>query len=297
MAVSAEGRVAVVAAGASVVFETSLDAVQTMDGLPDCGAVREGDRIASVGYPVAVAYGVAGELLVQGRDGVLTILPPGGVAATVRLSEYRVLDAGHVLFHHAPSPSAPVACASCHPEGRDDGHVWNFQALGPRRTQTMLGGVLDTAPLHWEGDMDGLDSLMGEVFVSRMGGAMPDEVTLEALGDWMQTLPALPPSAPRDAASAARGEQIFLDPEVKCADCHSGPALTNNTTVDVGTGRPFQVPTLAGIATRAPFMHDGCAPTLRDRFDPACGGGDAHGHTSQLTAEEIDDLVAYLETL
>ena len=43
-------------------------------------------------------------------------------------------------------------------------------------------------------------------------------------------------------------------------------------------------------------MHDGCASTLRDRF-AACGGGDEHGRTSQLRADEIDDLVAYLESL
>jgi hypothetical protein len=45
-------------------------------------------------------------------------------------------------------------------------------------------------------------------------------------------------------------------------------------------------------------MHDGCAPTLRDRFtNPHCGGGDSHGVTSKLTLEQIDDLVHYLETL
>jgi len=43
-------------------------------------------------------------------------------------------------------------------------------------------------------------------------------------------------------------------------------------------------------------MHDGCAATLRDRFG-ACGGGELHGHTSQLTPAQIDDLVAYLESL
>jgi hypothetical protein len=43
-------------------------------------------------------------------------------------------------------------------------------------------------------------------------------------------------------------------------------------------------------------MHDGCAPTLADRFG-ACGGGDRHGHTSQLTADQVADLVAYLDSL
>ena len=43
-------------------------------------------------------------------------------------------------------------------------------------------------------------------------------------------------------------------------------------------------------------MHDGCAATLRDRFNPACGG-DRHGVTAQLISGQIDDLVAYLSSL
>jgi hypothetical protein len=58
------------------------------------------------------------------------------------------------------------------------------------------------------------------------------------------------------------------------------------------------VPFLVRIGARAPFMHDGCAPTLKDRFlDPVCSGGDRHGKISHLSEAQIDDLVAYLETL
>ncbi|HEY6878319.1 MAG TPA: cytochrome-c peroxidase, partial [Polyangiales bacterium] len=75
------------------------------------------------------------------------------------------------------------------------------------------------------------------------------------------------------------------------------PHFTNNKSFNVGTGGMFQVPTLNGLALHPPFMHDGCAATLRERFDPACGGADRHGHTSHLTEEELADLVSYLETL
>ena len=57
-----------------------------------------------------------------------------------------------------------------------------------------------------------------------------------------------------------------------------------------------KVPSLLGVAARAPFMHDGCAATLDDRFG-SCGGGDAHGKTSQLSAAQRADLVAFLESL
>jgi hypothetical protein len=60
----------------------------------------------------------------------------------------------------------------------------------------------------------------------------------------------------------------------------------------------FQVPSLVGVSTRGPFMHDGCAKTLTDRFtDPTCGGGDKHGLTSPLTEAQLGDLIAYLNTI
>ena len=65
----------------------------------------------------------------------------------------------------------------------------------------------------------------------------------------------------------------------------------------VGTGGPIKVPSLVGVGARAPYLHTGCAPTLRDRFTGSCDGGDSHGHTSQLSETELADLIAYLESL
>jgi hypothetical protein len=73
--------------------------------------------------------------------------------------------------------------------------------------------------------------------------------------------------------------------------------LTNNSTVDVGTGGAFQVPSLVGIGSRGPFMHDGCAKTLADRFsNTACGGAD-HGKISGLSSNEIADMITYLQSI
>jgi hypothetical protein len=58
----------------------------------------------------------------------------------------------------------------------------------------------------------------------------------------------------------------------------------------------MQVPPLAGVIYRAPFMHDGCAPALADRFDPGCGGFE-HGGGHLLYPYEREALVAYLSSL
>lgn len=65
--------------------------------------------------------------------------------------------------------------------------------------------------------------------------------------------------------------------------------------VDVGTGGAFQVPPLVGVSWRAPFLHDGCAATLADRFG-SCATS-AHGKTQALGTGDVADLVAYLESL
>jgi cytochrome c peroxidase len=99
-----------------------------------------------------------------------------------------------------------------------------------------------------------------------------------------------------DAAAVARGKALFESSSTECATCHAGEQLTRSGAFDVGTGKPFQVPSLVGIRNRAPFMHDGCAETLADRFDESCGG-DKHGKIDQLSQSDINDLVTYMLSL
>ena len=213
---------------------------------------------------------------------------------TISLSKVSVRDTGHDLFHG--DVGTGLACASCHGEALDDGHIWNFKDFGPRRTQNMRGGFLDTLPLHWEGDLSTFQHLVDEVMTRRMGGFAVEPKLADALSQWMNKQPAIKLDG-GDKGAAARGKALFESPAQQCSSCHSGAALTNNQTVDVGTGGAFQVPSLRGLALHAPFMHDGCAAVLADRFDAPCGGGDKHGKTSQLTPAQIADLVSYLQTL
>lgn len=246
-----------------------------------------------VGQVVAVAYSQSGVLFAQTRE-------PAGLfrtdtGATITLASDVRTDTGHLIFH--ANAGGGLACASCHPEGGEDGRVWNFVCAGERRTQSIRGGISQTAPFHWDGSEHDFSHLMDDVFSGRMAGPLLSDTQKNALQSWVDTIPAMPATENLDAAAVTRGSMIFNDPKVACASCHAGSLLTNNTTIDVGTGQAFQVPSLRGVSWRAPLMHNGCASTLADRFNPSCGGGDKHGVTSTLTASQVSDLTAYLQSL
>ncbi|MCA9539237.1 MAG: c-type cytochrome, partial [Myxococcales bacterium] len=199
-------------------------------------------------------------------------------------------DAGHTLFH--TDAGAGIACASCHPEGGDDGHVWQFDdAL--RRTPSLRGGLIGAAPYHWEGDLPDFGALVEEVFEHRMGGPSLPADWRDAFLGWLDTLAEPEADLGLDAAAVARGEQVFNDETVGCTECHAGALLSDRKAHDVGTGGPFITPRLAGLGLRGPYLHDGCAPTLADRFT-ACGGGEEHGRTAHLSADQRADLIAWL---
>jgi hypothetical protein len=208
----------------------------------------------------------------------------------------RLDDTGHAIFHLTTGRG--IACFHCHPEGGDDGRVWTFASTGAspskRRTQSLRGGIAGTAPFHWDGVLTSMARLADDVYLGRMGGPSLNSEQAAALERWVQTIPALPLAAA--TPDAARGRALFMSPSVDCARCHPGPLYTNNLSMDVGTGGVFQTPSLRGVRWRAPFMHDGCAPTLRARFDAGCGGS-LHGNTAQLSEAQLADLIAFLETL
>jgi hypothetical protein len=248
-----------------------------------------------VGQPIAVAFEAAGTVVVQSREPAMLAFADG---RNVTLSTVSRADTGHLVFH--ANAGGFLACASCHAEGNDDGRTWNFTCQGPRRTQSLhAGGLRGTEPFHWDGEETDMAKLMTDVFVGRMSGPTLSTPQIDTLMNWIDRQPRVRHGAPTDPAAVARGLALFNDPtRGACASCHTGPQFTNNTSVNVGTGRAFQVPSLVGIGSRGPFMHNGCAKTLADRFtDTACGGGDTHGRTSDMRADEINDLIAYLQSI
>ncbi|MDP3502086.1 MAG: hypothetical protein Q8S33_17245 [Myxococcales bacterium] len=258
---------------------------------------RPGDAL---GQPVGVAYVSNGELLVHSRSPArLTLFPAPVTGATTKPTPIAIELEGSTeseapgfrLFH---TSTRGIACASCHPEGQEDGHVWTFFGQ-KRRTQPLSGGIAAMAPFHWKGDLGTMGELVDDTFVARMGGARPSPEVVASLGSFLDRIPSLPPPTRDTPVDMTKGRAAF--DKAGCNTCHGGPLLTNGASSDVGTGDAFQVPSLKGVSRRAPFMHDGCATSMEERFtNPDCGGK-THGNVSALDPIELSDLTDFLSQL
>ncbi len=272
----------------------AIDAAKIPSGADGCASDSSFRNVSA--QLTSVAFVNDDTLLAFSREpATLYVIPVDASADVVQvpLSSTSREDTGHAVFHS--NTGVGIACASCHAEGGDDGLVWTFTKEGRRRTPSLKGTLEGTAPYHWSGDLSDTPALVHKVYQEGMGGPSLDTKEVDALRGWLFAVPRPVALDTLDASAAGRGRALF-EGTAGCSSCHSGAKLTNNATLDVGTGGVFQVPSLIGLAHRAPYLHDGCAATLQDRFG-ACGGGDAHGKASALSAPELSDLITYLQTL
>jgi hypothetical protein len=299
-AVSPTGELLIASAGSEELVRWPLSSIQGPAASGVCGVVNaappprteEGLPTGPLGVPVGVVAVSAELALVHSRDpNALFFVEKGAAAQRLDLSEDRLTSPGFQLFH---ASTGGIACASCHPEGQEDGHTWTFFGK-KKRTQALSGGLRQTAPYHWEGDLSTMHALVSDTFVARMGGAMPDAESVASLEAYLDAIPAPRPPTRATPVDMGRGRAAFV--KAGCDSCHRGASLTSATNSNVGTGGSWQTPSLKGVAMRGPWMHDGCAKSLAQRFsDPACGGT-KHGDVKALSPTELDELVAYLGQL
>lgn len=144
---------------------------------------------------------------------------------------------------------------------------------------------------------------------------------LDALAVYVASLDAFPRSPFRNGdgsltVDAEAGRGLFESPALGCTNCHAGPRLTDSQWLspgqpqlhDVGTlsaasGQRLgaalnglDTPTLHGLWNDGPYLHDGAASDLISVLTTR-NPSDAHGTTSQLSANELQQLVAYLLSL
>ena len=210
---------------------------------------------------------------------------------------------GRLVFHSGGDTRISKdgrACASCHPDGRDDAITWATPE-GPRRSIMLAGRVATAAPYAWNGSAKTLHNHLANTF-DRLDGTGLKSIELEGLVAYVSTM--RPPVAADDAHASdpkvLRGAQIFASKEAACATCHSGATFADGKTHDVGSktesdrGASFKTPTLHFVGGTGPYFHDGRYKTLNELLRSVDG---KMGHTKQLSVNDLDALEAYLRTL
>ena len=263
-----------------------------------------GLAVAPDGKQLAVAGYFSGNVVLTDHDGANPVsLPLGNQPPADAIRQ------GELVFHDASRCFQRwLSCASCHPGGRADGLNWDLLNDGignPKNVRSLLNAYR-TPPLMTHGARDCLESAVRAGFLHILFSE-PKEPDVVAVTAYLTALqPVVSPFRKEDGSlteSAARGEKLFNDPQVGCFVCHPGPLFTNLELSDVGTGRPFdrgmkrfKTTSLIECWRTPPYLHDGSANTLRQVLVEQ-NLNDQHGATSHLKPSQLDDLVAYLQSL
>jgi hypothetical protein len=277
----------------------------------DSHGVRRQTPVRVPGGPVAVSVDDAGRRAVvwSAFDRTVSLLAIDGTPRVVAQATLPGTIAplpdpalrGRTLFHAVFDPrvsSDGRACASCHPDARDDGLAWSSPG-GRRQTPMLVERLEGTSPYGWDGAAGDLEQHLRHT-TARLGGkglARQDVADIQA---YIATLH--PPAAKlaENDALVARGRELFHSDSVGCAGCHAGAALTDGDEHDVKSAhhdelrRSFDTPSLHLIAHSAPYFHDGRYATLPALLEGTDG---SMGHTSQLSREDRAALEAFVEQL
>ena len=247
------------------------------------------------------------------------------VAATIDLGGAKQLTPmrrGEQMFHDARvCYQGQFACATCHPNSHLDGLSWNIETpqLGRDRVANRtLRGIRETAPYKWNGHNADLATQCGPriaKFFFRSEGFNKQD--LDALLTYLNNIPIAPNrhlAADGQLTEAQeRGKAIYYRQMTntgktiplpnRCDTCH--PADTHYTarySTDVesktnyDTAGSFDIPQLDSVYEDAPYLHNGEALTLEEIWT-LFNDHDKHGVTSDMTKEQLNDLIEYLKIL
>ena len=230
--------------------------------------------------------------------------------------------------------SGGFACAGCHPDGRDDGHVWhendtdNFfvngfrgeavdgamEAAGHARQTPMLAGRVDApGPYGWQGESKDLEARIKTGFaIHQWAGTKSSAeyiVGLDRPADlaaFVRTGLVPPPKTAHETTDEEKlGEQIFHREDAACSSCHAAEkGFTDRSVVPLDRATrsgfddeavaAFKTPSLLYVGGTPPYYHDGAETSLDSLV---LHNGTTMGKTSQLTSVEKKALAAYLRTI
>jgi YVTN family beta-propeller protein len=257
--------------------------------------------------PAAIQPSPDGKLVyvANSLDDAITIIDnaTGAALGTISLGtrpELGPVDRGERLFADARlSHDGWMSCQSCHTDGHTNGLTVDTLSDGgfgaPKRVSSLLG-VGATGPWTWLGTTDRLDDQVRKSIETTMRGRSPTPEQVEDLTAYLRSLaPPAPLNSEDHAEAVSRGRNVFQ--ARKCAECHAPPEYTVEGSFDVGLidevdHRKFNPPSLRGVASRSPYLHDGRAATLPDVFL-------RHRHPRETgwSYTEVEDLVSFLKTL
>ena len=203
---------------------------------------------------------------------------------------------GRRLFHAAGDPRISGdgrACASCHPDGRDDGLVWKTP-MGRLQTPTLAGRLAGTAPYGWSGDAATVKDHLAQTF-KRLGGKGLAGAEMDALIAYAMALDVPAAHGSPAIAEVARGREVFASVETMCTICHvETKGFTDGWAHDVGSGTALDTPSLRFLGGTPPYFHDGRYATIRDLLEATDG---KMGKVSHLGEEDLAALEVYLKSL
>jgi len=293
-----------------------IPALQLMNRL-DSAETFVDRRLSTGANPTAVVIAPDGRqaYVVNRLDDSLTVIDIAHERVQGKIllggpSELSQLRRGERLFHSARFCfQGQFACFTCHPDNHIDGVAWNLETpqLGRDRVANRtLRGVAETAPFKWNGHNPDLETQCGPriaKFLFHSEGFSSTE-----LADLVAFVKSIPLSPNRHLASDGeltpsqeRGKEIFF--VRNCDTCHP-PAThyTAKTSFDVGTANKydtsglFDVPQLDRIYERPPYLHSGEALSLEEIWTKY-NTKDKHAVTSNMSKEDLNDLVEFLKTL
>lgn len=196
------------------------------------------------------------------------------------------------------------SCSTCHPDARMDAVNWDLLNDGignPKSTKSLLLAHM-TPPAMVRGVRPDAETGV-RAGIRYIQFAVPEEDKSVAIDDYLKSLKPIPSPHLVDgklSAAAERGKKIFE--EAGCSMCHEGAYYTDMEKYDVGTGADneagteFDTPALIEVWRTAPYLYDGRAAAMTDifrTFNPK----DEHGNTSELTDEQLNDLIEYVMSL